>query len=180
MLEIKPLPWMRDLEIVCIMQKVNRNTKMLEIGGGSSTVFFSQFVDSLVTIEHNVEWAETIHNRMQCNLYCKWDLHCIPPDFPQTDAFVPAQPGQFDSYVAQISAEKLGHDSFDIIIIDGRDRVRSAIAATQLMHASSLLFVHDFWNRQNRYKALLNNDQLQLVQQKQRGNRLGVFKRCFT
>ena len=49
------LPYMTSDEIVDLVSYLSKETEMLEIGGGHSTIFLSKLVKKLVTIEHNLE-----------------------------------------------------------------------------------------------------------------------------
>jgi phospholipid N-methyltransferase len=66
----KFLPYMTSDEIVDLVSYLERGTKMLEIGGGHSTIFLSRLVKKLVTIEHNLEWSKTIEKNMKNSNAC--------------------------------------------------------------------------------------------------------------
>lgn len=153
-------PYMTSDEISDLVTYINRDTDMLEIGGGNSTLFFSRIVKRLVTVEHNKEWSDKISNDMKSFSKCDWSLHVIEPSFPQSHPFQPAEPGQFDDYVNFIS--NLEKDQFDVILVDGRDRVRCAIASIPLLRKGGVLLIHDFWNRP-KYHSVLQLHELELI-----------------
>jgi predicted O-methyltransferase YrrM len=156
----KILPLMNNDEIVDMVSYLHRDCEMLEIGGGNSTLFFSRIVKRLVTIEHNSEWANHIREKMRLSSKCDWQIHVIEPSFPQLHPFHPAEPGQFDKYVEFIST--LEKNQFDVVLIDGRDRVRSTFASIPLLKTGGILIIHDFWNRE-KYHIILQNDDLELI-----------------
>jgi predicted O-methyltransferase YrrM len=133
---------------------------MLEIGGGNSTLFFSKIVKRLVTIEHNKEWSDKISNDIKSISKCDWSIHVVEPSFPQSHPFQPSEPGQFDNYINFIS--NLEKDQFDVILIDGRDRVRCTIASIPLLKKGGILLIHDFWNRP-KYHSVLQLSELELI-----------------
>ena len=63
----KILPYMTNDEIVDLVSYITKDTVMLEIGGGNSTVFLSNIVKKLTTIEHNLIWSKTIKKLMEQN-----------------------------------------------------------------------------------------------------------------
>lgn len=157
----KIIPFMSDTEIVDLVSYIDRNTEMLEIGGGNSTVFLSKIVKRLTTVEHNKDWASNIENMMR-DSKADWNLYLIEPNFPQSYPFEPAAPGQFDNYVNFISNLS---DIYDVILVDGRDRVRVAKACLGLLKKGGMLLVHDFWVRP-KYFELLQTNGLELINDK--------------
>jgi len=151
-------PYMNDTEIVHLLKYIDRNTRMLEIGGGSSTIFFSKFVSRLVTVEHNKEWGTKVWNLLGKRRN-NFTIHIAEPDFPQQHPFQPAKPGQFDRYINHI---KNLDETFDVILIDGRDRVRSVHASLDKLKKGGYLIIHDFWNR-SKYHSVLNIDSITLI-----------------
>jgi hypothetical protein len=132
---------------------------MLEIGGGNSTIFLSKLVKRLVTIEHNLEWSKTIENRIK-NSKIDWTLHVVEPNWSQIHPFQPAENGQFDNYVNFIST--LDDNQFDVILVDGRDRVKCALQSIPKLKKYGVILIHDFWNRE-KYHVLLDNNELELI-----------------
>ena len=54
---------------------------------------------------------------------------------------------------------------FDVILIDGRDRVRATNALVKNVKEGGYLIIHDFWNRP-KYHNVLNLNGLELVVEK--------------
>lgn len=159
-MEHKFIPFMTPEEIVDLTCFLNREQDMLEIGGGMSTVFFSNIVKSLVTIEHNREWADKLSKFEQLQNK-NWTLHVVEPSWPQVHSFAPAEPRQFDKYIDFIS--DLENESFDVVLVDGRDRVRAAEASISKLKSSGILLIHDFWNRP-KYHSILSHPDLILLE----------------
>lgn len=152
-------PYMNDTEIVHLMKYISRNTDMLEVGGGTSTIFLSKFVKRLVTVEHNKKWGSEILNTLQRTRRNNWTIHIAEPNFPQQHPFQPAQPGQFDRYINHLKSLE---ETFNVILIDGRDRVRSVEATVDKLRKGGYMIIHDFWNRP-KYHSVLNIPQLKLI-----------------
>jgi len=168
------LPLMTNDEILYLVNFITINTVMLEIGGGNSTIFLSKIVRKLTTIEHNLEWSKIIKDKLK-NIDTNWELHVIEPNFKQSHVFQPAQKGQFDNYVKFIS--KLPDNEFDVILIDGRDRVRCSIECIPKLKKDGILLIHDFWNRK-RYHTLLEENKLELIDRTNpKTNTLAAFKK---
>ena len=158
MIDNNSIPYMNETEIVHLMKYVDRETSLLEIGGGGSTVFLSKFVRRIVTVEHNKEWATKLFSTLGTNR-SNWTLHIAEPNFPQQHPFQPAQPGQFDRYINHI---KSLDEVFDVVLVDGRDRVRSVEATVDKLKTGGYMIIHDFWNRQ-KYYSVLDHPKLKLI-----------------
>lgn len=154
------LPYMNSEEISDLITYIDKDTEMLEIGCGNSTLFFSRIVKRLVSIEHTKEWGDKISNDMKLISKCDWSIHVVEPSFPQSHSFQPAEPGQFDEYVNFIS--NLEKNQFDVVLVDGRDRVRCTIASIPLLKKGGVLIIHDFWNRP-KYHSVLQMSELELI-----------------
>jgi predicted O-methyltransferase YrrM len=152
------MPYMNESEIVHLMKYIDRETSLLEIGGGGSTIFLSKFVKRLVTVEHNKQYATELF-KILGTIRDNWTLHIAEPNFPQQHPFQPAQPGQFDRYINHIRSLD---EVFDVILVDGRDRVRSVEASLSKLKIDGYMIIHDFWNRP-KYHTILNLPQLKLV-----------------
>lgn len=57
------IPWMTDDSVQFIekfIRSKSKNLNILEFGSGASTLYFSSRCKSIVTFEHNLEWADTV------------------------------------------------------------------------------------------------------------------------
>jgi hypothetical protein len=135
---VELIPWMTCLEIEAIERLLHSDWHVLEYGSGGSTTWLSARVDRVTSIEHDQNWGGDIH-QVASNV----DLRLVPPEWPLKKRFGPAEPGQFESYVA--AADDI---SPDLVIVDGRDRVRCAERWTR----KSLVLLHDANRR--RYQSL--------------------------
>jgi predicted O-methyltransferase YrrM len=153
----KKLPFMTPEEIVDLVTYISRDSIMLEIGGGDSTVFLSRLVKKIVTLEHNLEWAEKIRGNTKGY---ESTVFVVEPNWPQSHPFQPAEEGQFENYLNFLTS--LDDDQFDVILIDGRDRVKCVNTSLTKLKSGGILLVHDFWNRP-KYHSILNNIDLELI-----------------
>jgi predicted O-methyltransferase YrrM len=152
---------MNNEEIVDLVTYINRDTEMLEIGGGNSTIFLSKIVKKLVTIEHDENWSRTIKSEMEkSNFTSNWELHVVKPNWNQLHPFSPAEEGQFINYTNFILS--LPDEQFDVILVDGRDRVQCVKNSISKLKKNGVLLIHDFWNRE-KYHSILDLNELDLI-----------------
>jgi len=110
--ECSPLPWVTYPFIRFIEKRLSKEFDLFEYGSGNSTLFYSQRVKTVTTVEHDKEWFERMGSSVSGN------VHLV---FRSLDSG--------ENYVqAALEAGK----KFDIIIVDGRKRVdciKSCLAA---------------------------------------------------
>ena len=111
-LDGEPLPWVTYSFIDFIKTRLNNDMKIFEFGSGSSTLFYAKRVKRVVSVEHDEAWFNKIVQSKPQNAEM---------------IFSKLERGGEYSKKAVATGEK-----FDMIIVDGRDRVnccKSSIAA---------------------------------------------------
>lgn len=99
-------PWWGKTVIDLVVKKLNKDMRVFEWGMGNSTLFWSQYVAEVVSVESNLEWYKKMQKIIPRNVraqYCELEYG--------------------GEYCRKILNEQ---GNFDIILIDGRDRVRCA------------------------------------------------------
>ncbi|MGE0081411.1 MAG: FkbM family methyltransferase [Thiohalomonadaceae bacterium] len=119
-----PLPWFTYPMIDFLGERLNHEMKVFEYGGGNSTLYFASRVAQVTTVEHNAEWHDYLVRRMPEN--CK----------------VLFQPLEYGGAYSQ-SAKTQG-ELFDLIVVDGRDRVNCARHALDALSARGVIIFDDF------------------------------------
>jgi len=100
------LPWLTYPMISFLKGKIKSNMCVFEYGSGHSTLWWSKQVSNLTSCEHDLEWYNSLKERIPSNVEY---VHC---DF---------------NYGGQYCRTILGYKNrFEIIVIDGRDRVNCA------------------------------------------------------
>lgn len=104
--------------------------RVLEWGAGASTLYWPKLFPAIewLAVEHDYAWAAAV----QANLQPNTRLMFLP--FP-------------DYY-------RLDEGTFDLIIVDGRERVRCLDAARKLLNPGGVVLLHDYSRR--RYSAWRN------------------------
>ncbi|HTM97632.1 MAG TPA: hypothetical protein VL088_02760 [Pedobacter sp.] len=98
-----PIPWVTYSFIDFIKPRLTKDLTIFEYGSGNSTLFYAKNVRRVVSVEHDEAWFHKIVKEKAENaemIFCKLD----------TD-------GDYSKKAASLG------EKFDIIIVDGRDRV---------------------------------------------------------
>jgi hypothetical protein len=101
-----PIPWMTYSSIAFIERKVHSGMTVFEYSCGNSTLWWSKRVNKLVSCEHDKGWFE----RMQMLILPNVDLIYRELEYG----------GAYSRTITEYQRE------FDIIVIDGRDRINCA------------------------------------------------------
>lgn len=98
-----PIPWVTYSFLDFIKDRINKNHKIFEFGSGNSTLFYAERAAKVVAVEHNQEWYKKVSSSKPTNaeiLFVKLETN---GDYCRTPLIL--------------------NEKFDIIIVDGRDRV---------------------------------------------------------
>lgn len=99
----QPIPWVTYAFIDFIKARLNKMQTIFEYGSGSSTIFYAKHVGRVVSVEHDETW-----------------YHKIVGTKPQNAEMIFTKLERGGEYSKKAS---LLEEKFDIIIVDGRDRV---------------------------------------------------------
>lgn len=98
-----PLPWMNYPMIEFLEERLQKDHTLFEYGSGFSTLFYAERVGSVVSLEYSKKWVEILQKQVPSNV----ELLHVEKD----------EDGKYCRAI-QTTEKK-----FDIVFIDGRDRV---------------------------------------------------------
>jgi hypothetical protein len=117
------LPWVTYAFIDFIRPRLNRTMRVFEYGSGSSTLFYARLVGNVVSVEHDKNWYEKILSSKPVNAEMIFtELH---PN------------GEYSRKAASLT------EKFDIIIVDGRDRVNCCKYSVDALSSKGVLVLDD-------------------------------------
>ncbi len=118
-----PLPWMNYNIISFFEQRLNKDLSLFEYGCGNSTLFFSNFVQNVVSVECNREWYDYVVKTLRDNVEL---ILCDP----------------FDSETYSKIIQQQGR-KFDVVVVDAEDRVNCLINAQQSLTDKGVMILDD-------------------------------------
>tara|TARA_R100000789_G_scaffold80476_1_gene75683 strand:+ start:33 stop:764 length:732 start_codon:yes stop_codon:yes gene_type:complete len=128
-----PLPWMTYPFINFLEPRLMRSFKIFEYGSGNSTKFFSSKVGYIYSVEHDRAWFEKIKNNLGENVELRHEELIYGGAYSQKALTI--------------------KEKFDIIIVDGRDRVNCCKNSLEALNDQGVV-VLDNSNRPN-YKPAI-------------------------
>ncbi len=131
-----PVPWMVYPAVEFLVPRLRPDMSVFEYGSGNSTLWWASRVRELVSCEHDPAWYEKVRAGVPANV---------------TMLHVPLVPG--GDYCRKVSEYR---EAFDIVIIDGRDRVNCAVHAMTALKPDGVILWDDTYRSeyQEGYDAL--------------------------
>jgi len=121
------MPWLPFRIIDLLHDHVTPQSRVFEFGGGGSTLWFASRVGTVVTVEHDQQWFQMLQASVKDSPGCQV-IHQGPED-------------AYADYVGSIGAFPDSH--FDVVVVDGRERVRCLEAAMPKVRPGGLLILDD-------------------------------------
>lgn len=119
----EPLPWVTYSFIDFIKDRLKKEQTIFEYGSGSSTLFYAKRVKEVVSVEHDQAWYEKIVGAKPAN--SEMILTALEPG------------GDYSKKASQLGKQ------FDIIIVDGRDRVNCCINSVAALSETGVMVLDD-------------------------------------
>ena len=103
----------------------NIDARVLEFGSGASTVWLSKRTGNLVSIEHDRDWYDNVKNSIEQHESCSSvDLKILPTPYYSV-------------------CNEFPDEHFDVIIVDGRDRIKCLESSIRILKKGGFLILDD-------------------------------------
>lgn len=135
--KIRTIPWITDEANDFLFEKVQKKEidSVLEFGSGASTLWFAERVNLLVSIEHDPKWYKKISDELKSR------------DLKLKDYILGQRPYHEQCF-------KYENTSFDLVVVDGRDRVLCVKASKKLVKPGGYLILDN--SERERYKEVFD------------------------
>ena len=132
--KLKTSPWLTKQSIQFLDKFLNEAPrKVLELGSGASTIWFAQRTQDLTSFEHDLRWYDVVNKELdKQNL--KVDYHLFN-----------------GSYAKEL--KNLPTNYFDLILVDGKDRIECIKNSIALLKSGGILMLDD---AQRKHYAVVN------------------------
>lgn len=117
------LPWLSYCAIDILKQRVNKNMVVFEYGSGNSTIWWSKRVKKIVSVEHNEEWYTKLKDS-NINL-----PNLIFEKLEDNNRYE--------------NAILINNELYDVIVIDGRRRVKCARSCIKALKDDGVIIWDD-------------------------------------
>ena len=126
--KVRALPTIDNQSVMWLEHHLKNEYELFEYGCGASTIFFSQRVKNVISIEHDEIWVNKIRGSLDEQSIDNVEMKFIPPessldvkDTGDLNAYASTDyKKSFKTYVKSI--DSYPDDFFDFIVVDGRSR----------------------------------------------------------
>lgn len=122
-LEMNPLPWMNYPFLEFIKGRLKKNHSLFEYGSGYSTVFFAEMIKSVTSVEYDKDWFEKAKDLIN--------------DFSNTEIIFQELNEDYSTAINKSDRK------YELIIIDGRNRVKCALNSFEHLTSDGVLILDD-------------------------------------
>lgn len=120
-LDGQPIPWITYPSLTFLEGRVKKEFVVFEYGSGNSTLWWAQRSSAVISCEHDAEWYKQVLTRIPSNV----DLNHIQLEYG----------GVYSNLIKQYT------NAFDVIFIDGRDRVNCVINSLGALKATGVVIL---------------------------------------
>jgi hypothetical protein len=117
------VPWMNYQVTTLFQNRLNKDMRLFEYGSGYSTLFFAKLVVDVVSLEDDLTWYEKISKELPKNarvMFVKSDIN-----------------GTYCRAIHQVDG------LFDLVVVDGRDRVNCIKQALGKLNEGGVIGLDD-------------------------------------
>lgn len=123
-----PIPWMNYSFIDFIEPRLNKSMTVFEYGAGYSTLYLSDKVKTVTSIEYDKDWFEKVKRDLEVKGNCEVEYYPEP-----------------EKYIKAITDIDKG--PYDLIIVDGRDREECIKYITPYLSENGVIILDDSWKK---------------------------------
>lgn len=124
------IPWMNYQIVTLLGNRLKKDFHLFEFGSGFSTVFYAGLVKSVTSVEYDQKWFQTIRKTIPDNVELVYKNKDID--------------GEYCRAIGEAKKQ------FDIVIVDGRDRVNCIKQGIEALSARGVILLDD--SQRERYK----------------------------
>ncbi len=117
------LPWMNYAVVAFLERRLTKDLSVFEYGSGYSTQFYARHARTVISVEYDQAWYSTIGPRLPANAHILF----VPQDVD----------GEYCRAITRTG------DRFDVVIVDGRDRVNCVRQALQVLSSRGVVVLDD-------------------------------------
>jgi hypothetical protein len=133
-------PWLCPGTVEFCQTHLSISMSVLEFGSGRSTIWFSQRVGHLTSVEHNSDWYNSVKAKLEIAKVANVDLRLIPLDH------IDSEPEQefyeiCPNYVAVVN--EFEDESLDFVIVDGHYRTNCTRESLPKIKSGGYLLIDD-------------------------------------
>ncbi|MBZ0115123.1 MAG: FkbM family methyltransferase [Thermoanaerobaculia bacterium] len=130
----RPVPWMNYSVVLFLEERLTPDLTLFEYGSGYSTFFYADRVRSVVSVEYDKKWFDLITSKA-----------------PKNASLMLKEKDVDGDYCRVIGTT---HDSYDVVVVDGRDRVNCVKQSIPALSDRGVILLDD--SKRPRYEEAIS------------------------
>lgn len=131
----QPIPWMNYSAIKFLRDRLNSECRLFEFGSGYSTAFYAALVRDVTSVEYDESW-----------------FHLVKGLVPKNVTLIHREKDVDGAYCRSIIEAGC---CYDIVVVDGRDRVNCILQSLTVLSEKGILLLDD--SQRGRYQPGLDH-----------------------
>lgn len=119
----RPVPWMNYSMVEFLNERLDKTHRLFEYGSGFSTCFYAEHCQSVTSVEYDRAWLELVQGMVPRNATLMYQAADTNGEYCRTILRTDRQ--------------------FDVVVIDGRDRVHCIMQSLQCLSDDGVLLLDD-------------------------------------
>lgn len=129
-----PIPWMSFSAVKFLEERLTPDLNLFEFGSGYSTRFYAERVKAVTSLEYDEKWFDIIKSQVPSNVKIVFQEKDVDGDYCR---------------VVRTTGE-----IFDVVIVDGRDRVNCVKQAMDCLSPKGVVLLDD--SQRERYQEAIS------------------------
>jgi hypothetical protein len=126
----KPIPWMNYPVVRILQERLTKDLNLFEFGSGYSTLFYAKKVKAVTSVEYDEKWLHIIKSQLPDNVNIIFKQQDVDGDYCR---------------VIKSTGKK-----YDVVIVDGRDRVNCIKQSISALTSKGVILLDD--SQRERYQ----------------------------
>jgi hypothetical protein len=125
-----PIPWMNFPVVRILQERLTKDLNLFEFGSGYSTLFYAKKVRAVTSVEYDEKWLNIIKSQVPDNVNIIFKREDVDGDY----------------------CRAIGEtgDRYDVVIVDGRDRVNCIKQSISALSVKGVILLDD--SQRERYQ----------------------------
>jgi len=119
----KPIPWMNYAVVELLHERLTKELSLFEYGAGFSSIWFAQRIKKVVSIEYDTAWRKQVEELLAPVKNASLIFQTLGEDYIK-------------------GAVNTGQ-KYNVVLVDGRDRVACAAASFEALEPNGVLILDD-------------------------------------
>lgn len=117
------IPWMNYPVVRFLRERLGKELELFEFGSGNSTTFYARLVKNVTSVEYNESWLQRVKERAPANVKLIYQKEDVDGAYCRS---------------VHLSGRK-----YDVVIVDGRDRVNCIRQAVDTLSDQGVILLDD-------------------------------------